>query len=422
MPSATTRKYGYGYMPRLVDDLLARRLQHHPAVLLVGPRATGKTTTAQRVVRTTIRLDQPAQAAVVHADPDAALRGHEEPVLIDEWQVVPEVLGAVKRAVDTDPRPGRFVLTGSVRGEISAPNWPGTGRLLRIAMYGLTISEVQRRIPAVPLLDRLAEGDLGALDATPDEPLDLRDYVALIARGGFPEPVLRLPASERDPWLSSYVDQLLTRDVAALSPRGDPLLLRRFVEAYALNTAGVVDRRTLEQAAGISKVTADRYEDLLGSLLVADLVPAWWSNRLKRLARSPKRCLVDTAMAMAVVRVNPAGLMRDADLLGRMLDTFVIAQLRAELPRCDTRPRLLHLRQDAGRREIDVIVEYGGGRVLAIEITATSAPTRDDARHLAWFREQLGDRFIAGLVLHTGPWAFDLGERIVAAPVSALWA
>lgn len=146
-----------------------------------------------------------------------------------------------------------------------------------------------------------------------DQPLDLRDYVELIVQGGFPKPVLRLPASERGPWLSSYLEQLLTRDVAELSPRHDPQLLRRFVEAYAISTGGVVDRRTLEQAAGIAKATADRYEQLLGSLLV----------------------------------------------------TFVVAQLRAELPRCDSRPRLCHLRQEQGRREVDVIVEYGAGRLLA---------------------------------------------------------
>lgn len=408
------------YMPRLVDPLLARRMEHHPAVLLIGPRATGKTTTAQRFARTTIRLDRPAQAAVVRADPDASLRDRPEPVLIDEWQVVPEVLGAVKRAVDSDPRPGRFIVTGSVRGEISAPNWPGTGRLLRIPMYGLTTSELQHSIPPTPLLDRVAEGDLDVL-APGDQPLDLRDYVELVIQGGFPEPVLRLPASERGPWLSSYLEQLLTRDVAELSPRHDPQLLRRFVEAYAINTGGVVDRRTLEQAAGIAKATADRYEQLLGSLLVTELVPAWWNNRIKRLTRSPKRYLVDASMALAALRVDADGLMRDANLLGRMLDTFVVAQLRAELPRCDSRPRLFHLRQEQGRREVDVVVEYGAGRLLAMEIKATSAPTRDDARHLTWLRHQLDDRFIGGVVLHTGPRTFRLGDQIVAAPISSLW-
>src|SRR5215212_6960107 len=113
----------------MVDGVLEQRLRHHPAVLLIGPRATGKTTTAARLARTVIRLDERGAAVAVEADPDAALHGLEEPVLIDEWQVVPDVLAAIKRAVDSDPRPGRFIVTGSVRGDVDSPTWPGTGRL-----------------------------------------------------------------------------------------------------------------------------------------------------------------------------------------------------------------------------------------------------------------------------------------------------
>lgn len=396
-------------------------MRHHPAILIIGPRATGKTTTAERFARTTIRLDRPGEAAAVSADPDSTLRELEEPVLIDEWQIVPEVLGAVKRTVDRDPRAGRFLLTGSVRGEVDSPRWPGTGRLLRVFMYGLTVSEVRGSIPTVPLLDRLSEGDLRPLSVPQKERLDLRDYAELAVRGGFPEPALRLPDSERGPWLDSYIDQLLTRDVAELSARPDPELLRRYLEAYAINSAGVVDQHTLNQATGIAKATGEGYEHLLRRLLIVDAVPAWWTNRLKRLTKAPKRYVVDASIALAALRVDLKGLMRDGDLLGRILDTLVVAQLRAELPRCETRPRIFHLRQEQGRHEVDIIVEYGGGRVLALEIKAGSAPKPGDARHLVWLRDELGERFLGGAVLHTGPRAFGIDERIVAAPIAALW-
>lgn len=409
------------YTARLVDRLLDRRMRHHPAVLVVGPRATGKTTTAARLARSVIRLDQPAEAAVVSADPDAAIRGLDEPVLIDKWQIVPEVLGAVKRAVDSEPRAGRFLITGSVRGDLDSPTWPGTGRLLRVAMYGLTANEIQNRIPEVSLLDQLADGDLSPLSKSPAESLDLRGYVELAVQGGFPEPVLRLPATERAPWLDSYLDQLLTRDVAELSLRRDPQLLRRYMETYALNTAGVLDQRTLYETTGVAKATGEAYEQLLRNLLVVDVVPAWWSNRLKRLVRAPKRYLVDSSLALAASRMDAQGVMRDGDLLGRMLDTLVAAQLRAELPRCESRPRMFHLRQEQSRHEVDVIIEYGGGRVFAFEVKAASAPTRGDARHLAWLRDQLGERFLGGAVLHTGPRAFGLDNKIIAAPIAALW-
>jgi uncharacterized protein len=214
---------------------------------------------------------------------------------------------------------------------------------------------------------------------------------------------------------------LLTRDVAELSGGRDPHLLRRFLEACALNTAGVVEQRALYEAAGIAKATSDAYEKLLRNLLVVETLPAWWSNRLKRLIRSPKRYLLDSALALAALRLDINGLMADGDMLGRVLDTLVMAQLRAEIPRCVSQPRLFHLRQERGRHEVDVIVEYGGGRVFAIEVKATSAPKRDDARHLTWLREELGERFVGGAVLHTGHRAFILDERIIAAPIATLW-
>ncbi|MCH7229425.1 DUF4143 domain-containing protein [Glycomyces sp. L485] len=410
------------YQPRLIDDLLSQRLRHHGAILLVGPRASGKTTTAARFSKTVIRLDEQRQAAVAEADPDALLRGLPEPVLIDEWQLAPQVLGAVKRAVDTDPRPGRFIVTGSVRGDLDAETWPGTGRLLRIPMYGMTVAEIQGKLPAVPLLDRLARQGVEGF-ATPGngERLDLRNYAELAATGGFPLPVLRLPASEHGPWLQSYIDQLLTRDAASVGEQRDPHLLRRYFEAFCLNTAGVVDQTAIAEAAGVNRKSGDAYEGLLRNLLVVDTVPAWWTNRLKRLARAPKRYIVDPSLALAALRVDSDGLLTDGDLLGRIIDTLAMAQLRSQLSSCESTPRLFHLRHDAGRHEVDLIAEYGGGRIFAFEIKANSAPTRRDAKHLIWLRDEYGDRFIGGAVLHTGPQVFTLDEKIAAAPLATLW-
>lgn len=409
------------YVPRLVDKLLERRIQHHPALLITGPRASGKTTTAARLARSVVSLDQPAFASAVRGDADAAIRGLEEPILIDEWHIVPEVLGAVKRSVDKDPRPGRFIVTGSVRGDIDSPTWPGTGRLLRVSMFGLTMSEIRRHIPSVPLLDRLAAGELESLLTAPQHVLDLRDYAEICLRSGFPDPALRLPPEERGPWLESYLEHLFTRDLEELAPRRNPQIAQRFLEAHALNTAGIVDQQTLHTLTGVAKTTGQAYEQLLRNLLIVDAIPAWWSSRVKRLIRSPKRYVVDSALALAALRMDIRGLMSDGNMLGRVLDTLVVAQLRSTIPCCTSAPRLFHLRQEEGRHEIDIVVEYGGGRIFGIEIKATSAPKHEDARHLVWLREELGDRFLGGMVLHTGPRAFLLGEKIVAAPISSTW-
>lgn len=407
------------YRERAADALIRELLQELPALLIVGPRAAGKTTTASRQAATVISLDRPAEAMAFHADPDAALRGLAEPVLLDEWQAVPEILGAVKRAVDYDPRPGRYLLTGSVRADLESATWPGTGRLVRVSLFGMTVAEQQGRLTTTPLVDRLARGD--AFVVPPESP-DLRGYVDLALQSGFPEAALSLSARTRSRWLESYVDQLLTRDAIHIDGPRDPAKLRRYFEAYALNSAGVVDDKTLFEAAGLNRKTAAAYEQLLINLMVIERVQPWMSNRLKRLVRSPKRYLIDPALLAGILGVDSGAVMRDGDLLGRLLDTFVAAQLRSELSLAHSRPRLYHLRQEQGRHEIDLLAELSARNVVAIEVKADAAPRRDAAKHLAWLRDRLGPRFLGGALLHTGPRVYKLEDRIVAAPISTLWA
>jgi predicted AAA+ superfamily ATPase len=406
------------YVPRLVDSLLDALSAELPALFLTGPRAAGKTTTASRRATTIVRLDREAEAVAFRADPDAALRGLREPVLIDEWQVVPGVLGAVKRAVDADPRPGRFLVTGSVRGDLDGETWPGTGRLTRVPLYGMTIREQANAGLASPFLDRVMAGhDLLPASDTPD----LRGYVDLALRGGFPEPALRLGDIARRAWLESYVDHVITRDAEQVDGGRDPARLRRYLEAYAINTAGIVHERTLFEAAGINRKTAQAYERLLTSLVVVEALPAWTSNRLKRLVLMPKRHVVDPAVVGAVLGLDPDLVLRSGDLLGRLLENLVIAQLRAELAVTAGRPRLYHVRQQQGRLEVDLLAEFAGGRLMGIEVKADAAPSSEAARHLATLRDRYSDDFVAGLVLHTGPRVYRLGDRILAVPISVLW-
>jgi predicted AAA+ superfamily ATPase len=407
------------YRERAADRLIRDLLNELPTLLLVGPRATGKTTTAMKHVATTVRLDSPGEAVAFRADPDSALRGLKEPILLDEWQAVPEVLGAVKRAVDTDPHPGRFLLTGSVRADLDAETWPGTGRLVRVPLYGMTVAEQKGRARSKPLLDRLARGD--DLVVPPHAP-DLRGYVELALKSGFPEAALALSDRARAHFVESYLDQLLTRDAPGVAGLRDPTKLRRYFEAYALSSAGLVDDRTLLETAGLNRKTALAYEQLLLNLMVIDRTSPWRTNRLKRLVRSPKRYVTDAALLAASLRLDANGILREGDLLGRLLDTFVASQLRAELPIAECRPRLYHLRQEQGRHEIDLIAEVSATRVIAIEVKASSAPAPDAARHLVWLRDQLGNRFVRGVVLHTGPRAYEIDKGIMAAPIATLWA
>jgi uncharacterized protein len=408
------------YTPRLIDRRLARLFAQLPAILVTGPRATGKTTTAARHARTVVRLDRAAEAVAFQADPDAALRAQSEPVLLDEWQTVPGVLGAVKRAVDSDPSPGRFLLTGSVRSDIDAETWPGTGRLMRLRMNGLSERELAAGLSGPTFLEKLRAGDLDAFTLPTDRP-DLRGYVELALRGGYPEPALRLSGDARDAWLSGYLEQLLTRDAEGVAGHRDPLRLRRYFEATALSTAGQPDHKTLYDAAGINRKTAIAYDALLTNLFVLELAPAWATNRLNRLIKTPKRYLVDPALAGAALGLDPTAVLKDGHLLGRLIDTFTVAQIRPELELTTHRPRLYHLRDKEGRHEIDLVAEMAAGDILAVEIKATAAPSRTDARHLQWLQAEIGDRFVTGALLHTGPSLYRIEERILAIPICALW-
>lgn len=411
---------GSDYTPRLVDRRLGELFDQLPALLITGPRAAGKTTTAERLAGTIVRLDREAEAGPFRDDPDVALRSLPEPVLLDEWQAVPEVLGAVKRAVDGGSGTGRFLLTGSVRGHLDTQTWPGTGRLVHLRMWGLTVAEISGSVRAEPFLETLARGDVAAFALPADVP-DLRGYVELALRGGYPEPALNLGDLARQAWLESYLSQLLTRDAESLDGQRDPGLLGRYFEALAVNTAGIATEKTLYDAAGISRSSAVAYERLLANMFVLEHLPAWSSNRLSRLVKARKRYLTDASLLAAVLRIDAPAAMRDGGLLGRLVETFVLAQIRPEVELSGFRPRLYHLREKNGRHEIDLLAEVSAGNVVAVEIKSTAAPTRDDARHLEWLREQLGERFLGGAVLHTGPRPFQLSERIFALPICVLW-
>lgn len=324
----------------------------------------------------------------------------------------------VKRAVDDDRRPGRFLLTGSVRADLEAEAWPGIGRLVRLPIYTLNRRELTGNVSGPNPIDVIAAGD--ALSLTVDGPPSLPEYVEMALIGGFPEAAIELGGRGRQRWLASYLEQLITRDAVGLSGR-DLARLARYFEVLALNSAGIVSNATIYGAANIDKKTADAYDRLLSDLFVLDVVPAWFTNRLARLVKTPKRYVTDPSLVGAALRTDLDGVLRDGDLIGRILDTFVAAQLRPEVAESARRPRLFHLREKNGRHEVDLLAEFGGDRVVATEVKATAAPSRRDAAHLEWMRDRLGQRFLAGVVFHTGPSAFTLAEQITSLPIAALW-
>lgn len=408
------------YLPRLIDGLLGELLDEVPAVMVVGPRACGKTTSCQQLAATTLRLDRPDQAAATRADVDLAMAAEDEPLLIDEWQFVPEVLGAVKRAVDHDGRPARFLLTGSASADLGPAGWAMIGRVVKVRMWGLAQRELTNATAGSSLVDMLFGGDIASVVTLADA-LDLRGYVEQALRGMLPAIALGSSERVRQRRLAAYIDQLTLQDVAALGDRRDPRLLRRYLSALAANTAGIPEHKVLFDAAGIDRRTAHAYDTLLEGLFMTEQVPPWSNNRLNRLTRTPKRHLVDPAFLGPLVGIDVRSVLRSGDLLGRIMDTFVVSQLRPELEVCQQGVTMYHVRQEGGSHEIDLLLEAPDGAVVGVEVKAGSTPDRSDAKHLIWLRDRLGDRFVCGVVFHTGPRPFRLDERIHALPISAIW-
>ena len=405
------------YLPRIADDVLVEMLEDHASVLVTGPRATGKTTSCARHARTVVSLGDRAIADALRAGPTALLAGRAEPVLVDEWQLAPDVLAFIKAEVDRQPDRGRYIVTGSAAAIYDDALWPGTGRLVGLSMFGLTERELEGRLGGGSWLSRVLIGE----EPRPHRSdVQVTEYVERALRSGFPEPAVMTGERGRSRWLATYVDHVVTRDAQALAPRRDSFRLRAYLTALALNSAGVVDDTTLWTSAGIAKDTARAYDTLLRRLFVVDHLPAWTSNRLKRLALAPKRYLVDTGLFAGVLGVTPRDVLTDGGLLGRVLETFVVAQCRAECALMSPVPRLHHLRSREGR-EIDLVIEVGPRRLVAIEVKATATPQPADARHLRWFRRELGDQHVTTVLLHTGSETLRFDDGTVAAPISALW-
>jgi uncharacterized protein len=407
------------YRLRIVDGLLDEYLASLPAALLVGPRASGKTTTAVRRAKTVLRLDKPEVAASIVNDPDAVLASCEPLTVIDEWQLSVGVLGAVKRDIDSTSGANRYLLTGSSRADLQQEGWPATGRVVRVPMWPMTVKERIGDVRTRSIVDVLFDGDFNQVPAS-SESFDIRSYIDFAMQSGFPEAVIQ-SGRVRKAWLASYVEQIVLRDAPLAGQERDPQRLRSYLQAIAANSAEVVNHKLLYDTAQISRMTGLAYDGLLEALFVTERLPAWSTNRLKHIGRTPKRHLIEPGLIGPLLRVDERIVVRDARLVGALMDSFVVAQFRPEIGAAESSASMFHLRYSAGQSEVDLLLEGPAGNIVAIEIKASSAPDLSMAKHLRSLRDSLPDRFVLGVVFHTGSRAFVLDDRIWALPISTIW-
>lgn len=419
------------YLPRIVDHELDELLPQLPAIVIEGAKAVGKTETARRRAGTIQQLDDPGRRAIVEAEPARALAG-PAPVLIDEWQRVPSVWDAVRRAVDRGSAPGQFLLTGSA-SPAAAPTHSGAGRIVTIRMRPLSLAERQLATPTVSL-QALLVGNRP--DVSGQTTIRLDDYVNEIVRSGLPG-LRAYQGRALRAQLEGYLSRIIDTDFdeQGLKVRR-PGTLQRWLAAYAAATATTASYETIRDAATggqhdkPSRTATQPWRDILQRLWILDPVPAWLptQNYLSRLAQLPRHHLADPALAAACLGLDSdallsgveagPGIPRSGLLLGRLFESLVTLSVRVYAQAAEAQVR--HLRVHGGSQEIDLIIESSDRRVLAMEVKLGQSVDDADVRHLLWLRDKAGTDLLDAVVINTGPEAYRRKDGIAVIPAALL--
>jgi len=413
-----------------VDGELDALIAALPALSLDGPKAVGKTHTATRRAATVYRLDDPGQLSVVSADPHR-LAADPQPVLIDEWQRLPESWDIVRRAVDENATPGQFLLTGSATPTESTHS--GAGRIVTIRMRPMTLMERGVGTPTVSLAALLG-GGRSAVHG--DTTISLEDYTEEIVASGFPG-LRELTGRARRAQLDGYIARIVEKDFQELGHRiRNPVALRRWMTAYAAATSTTASYETIRDAATggeaekPARTTTQPYRDTLERLWITDPVAAWQPTRnpIARLTAAPKHHLADPALAARLLGADVDALLaaremgpripRDGTLLGHLFESLVTLSVRVFAQAVEA--TVGHLRTKTGQREVDLIVQRSDHGVVAIEVKLGQRVEDSDVRHLRWLANQIGDELLDAVVITSGTTAYRRADGIAVVPAALL--
>jgi predicted AAA+ superfamily ATPase len=399
-------------LPRAAGEALSGALKLFPVVAVIGARQTGKSTLVQShpalTGMTYLTLDDAELRDQARSDPSSLL-ARADALVLDEVQRAPDLLLAVKRAVDADRprRPGRFVLTGSANLLLmERVSESLAGRALYLKLWPLTRRE--RLGQARPgIWSELLAAPVSRWESLVRSPaVPAEDWREAAVRGGLPVPAHALSRqADRSLWFDSYLETYLERDLQTLARIEDLGDFRRLMRGAALWLGVVVNQADLSRDLGLTRPTVHRWLNLLETSFQLVRVNAFAVNRTKRLVKSPKYYWSDVALAHHL-----AG----GELTGAHLENIVLADLVAWRELVTPRPEVLYWRT-ANQEEVDFVVE-SGRTLLPVEVKATTRPSYHDAKHLLTFRQEYGKAVPGGLVLHAGDEVFWLAEGILAAP------
>ena len=410
-------------VPRLAQGLLDELASALRIVIVNGPRQSGKTTMLRQYQHAhggsyrTLDNRQDQEAAA--ADPVACAAEGEPPRLIDEVHLGGDwLVRAIKIAVDEDPRPGRYILSGSSRF-LTVPTLSESlaGRAAFIDLWPLSMAEV-------------TGGSADFLSRVFREPDSLRgaestwtrdEYIRAICSGGYPEARGLRSRIARSAWFDGYLTTVINRDISDFAEIGKIRSIPRLLGLIAARAGSPMVIADLARSADLDRATVRNYLTYLDTVFLTTEVLSWSTNLTSRLSKTPEVFLTDTGLAAHLLGTSEADLSRVGHpALGGLVETFVLTELM-KLAAVSEEPVSIWQFRENDNREIDFVLEGPGGAVVGIEVKATTSPGADTAKHLRWLRDRLGERFAAGVVLHLGQRASSFGDNIHAVPVSALW-
>jgi len=392
-----------------------------PVTMLVGARQTGKTTLVKQLASGVhparyITLDDLSVLAAASADPVGFLSAIRGPVIIDEVQHAPALFPAIKHSIDRERVPGRFLLTGSAN-TLLLPNVSESlaGRMEIITLWPLSQAEIH--CAGSYIVDRLFDtGQHLPTVSSQAEP----GLVDRILSSGYPEPLARTDAGRRQAWFRSYLTSVLQRDVRDLANIAGLTEMPRLLAVLASRMASLLNSADVSRSSGLPYTTLNRYMSLLQSVFLIQLLPAWSANIGLRLVHSPKLLFTDTGLAASFIGLNRERFLIDGGLFGHVVENFVILELIKAIDVSTVRPVAYHYRTNAGA-EVDLVLEAPDGRLVAIEVKASSSVSSKDFRGIRSIMEATNDHFVRGIVFYNGSEVIPFSENLFAIPISALW-
>lgn len=407
---------------RHIERKLFEALKYMPIVLLRGARQTGKTTLVKTIHSSGnghnyLTFDHLPTLVAAKNDPVGFISRLEKPVIIDEIQRVPELFLPIKSDVDENRTPGRYLLTGSA-DPLLIPKLGDSlaGRMRLLSLFPLSQGEIAGKKET--FLDKAFSRSIPLTGAT--LPCSKEELLSLVIKGGYPIPLLVEGENQKRDWFNDYISLVLQKDILDLSRIENVSQMPYLLTLLASRVGGLLNNEELSRTTKLSSMTLHRYLDLLKTLFLVHMLPAWSGNLGKRLVKSPKVYLNDTALQLFLLNVDSDRLSKDSHLLGRTLENYIVLELLKQISWSDKNIQMYHYR-DYKHVEVDIILEGPGGDLVAIEIKSSETISNDDFKGLRRFQEFAGEKCIQGILLYAGNKHLPFGEKLTASPITSLW-